>query len=133
MDFERIVFTFGNLVKLGSSLVTPPIFRFLFLMGDADGFMGQIANRFALIFKASAAIIAIDFLLTVIWLPIGVSKTYGFRSAEFVFKTRYNGTGAVSSFLLFSLPVTKRKTDVDVVDRVKLGTGSCRSYLLRGF
>ncbi|GAA5889539.1 hypothetical protein JCM8208_001054 [Rhodotorula glutinis] len=51
-------------------------------------------RRFAWIFKASAIIIALDFLLTVIWLPIGVSQTYGFQSAEFVFKKFYNGAGA---------------------------------------
>ncbi|KAM0788913.1 hypothetical protein ACM66B_002992 [Microbotryomycetes sp. NB124-2] len=51
-------------------------------------------RRFAWIFKASAIIIATDFLLTVIWLPIGVSRTYGFQSAKFVFTERYNGTGA---------------------------------------
>ncbi|KAK4057896.1 hypothetical protein OIO90_001115 [Microbotryomycetes sp. JL221] len=51
-------------------------------------------RRFAWIFKASAAIIALDFLLTVIWLPIGVSRTYGFQSAKWVFTERYNGTGA---------------------------------------
>lgn len=55
-------------------------------------------NRFSLIFKASALIIAIDFLLTVIWLPIGVSKTYGFQSAAFVFKSTFNGTGAGKSW-----------------------------------
>lgn len=51
-------------------------------------------NKFSLIFKASALIIAIDFILTVIWLPIGVSQTYGFQSANFVFRTTFNGTGA---------------------------------------
>ncbi|GAA6046327.1 hypothetical protein JCM3770_004865 [Rhodotorula araucariae] len=51
-------------------------------------------RRFAWIFKASAIIIALDFLLTVIWLPIGVSRTYGFQSAEWVFTKYYNGAGA---------------------------------------
>ncbi|KAK4702748.1 translation initiation factor 5B, partial [Phenoliferia sp. Uapishka_3] len=51
-------------------------------------------NRFSLIFKASALIIFIDFALTVIWLPIGVSKTYGFQTKEFVFTKVYNGSGA---------------------------------------
>ncbi|KAK4701399.1 hypothetical protein P7C70_g4832, partial [Phenoliferia sp. Uapishka_3] len=51
-------------------------------------------NRFSLIFKASAVIILLDFFLTIIWLPIGVSKTYGFQTKEFVFTTVYNGTGA---------------------------------------
>jgi translation initiation factor 5B len=36
----------------------------------------------------------LDFLLNLIWLPIGVSRTYGFRSAKDVFTLKYNGTGA---------------------------------------
>lgn len=35
----------------------------------------------------------LDWLLTLIWLPIGVSKTYGFQSGSF-FTEYYNGTGA---------------------------------------
>jgi len=45
-------------------------------------------------FKFSIFIIVVDFLLCLIWLPIGVSKTYGFRSAADVFTMTYNGTGA---------------------------------------
>lgn len=37
------------------------------------------------IFKFSVALLMLDFLLCLIWLPIGVSKTYGFRSASEVF------------------------------------------------
>ena len=37
------------------------------------------------IFKFGIAIMMLDFLLCVIWLPIGVSNTYGFRSAKDVF------------------------------------------------
>ncbi|GAA6004927.1 hypothetical protein JCM10207_008454 [Rhodosporidiobolus poonsookiae] len=55
-------------------------------------------KRFAWIFKASALIIALDFVLTCIWLPIGVSQTYGFQSAEFVFTKYYNGSGAPDSW-----------------------------------
>ncbi|KAI5477323.1 amino acid transmembrane transporter [Pseudohyphozyma bogoriensis] len=55
-------------------------------------------KNFSWIFKASAFIIALDFLLTVIWLPIGVSKTYGFQNAKFVFTEVYNGTGASSGW-----------------------------------
>lgn len=36
----------------------------------------------------------LDFFLCLIWLPIGVSRTYGFRSASEVFTMTYNGTGA---------------------------------------
>ncbi|KAI0056628.1 amino acid transporter [Artomyces pyxidatus] len=44
--------------------------------------------------KFSVAIIIVDFLLNVIWLPIAVHNTYGFRSAKDVFTMTYNGTGA---------------------------------------
>lgn len=40
---------------------------------------------YSAVFKFSVALYAVDFLLCVIWLPIGVSKTYGFRSAKDVF------------------------------------------------
>jgi translation initiation factor 5B len=46
------------------------------------------------IFKFSVALLMLDFFLCLIWLPIGVSKTYGFRSASDVFTMTYNGTGA---------------------------------------
>lgn len=46
------------------------------------------------IFKFGIFIMMLDFFLCVIWLPIGVSRTYGFRSAKDVFTMTYNGTGA---------------------------------------
>ncbi|KAF8325467.1 amino acid/polyamine transporter I [Cantharellus anzutake] len=46
------------------------------------------------VFKFSLGLMAVDFLLNMIWLPIGVVKTYGFRSAHDAFLTTYNGTGA---------------------------------------
>lgn len=49
---------------------------------------------YSAIFKFSIALIMLDFLLCLIWLPIGVSRTYGFRSAKDVFTMTYNGTGA---------------------------------------
>nr|GAT54735.1 gamma-aminobutyric acid transporter [Mycena chlorophos] len=49
---------------------------------------------YSAIFRFSVFLIMVDFLLCVIWLPIGVSKTYGFRSAKDVFTMTYNGTGA---------------------------------------
>jgi len=36
----------------------------------------------------------LDFFLNIIWLPIAVSKTYGFQDASFVFTQTYNETGA---------------------------------------
>ena len=43
------------------------------------------------VFRAGVIVITIDILLNFIWLPIGVSKTYGFQSAEFVFTSTFNG------------------------------------------
>jgi len=40
---------------------------------------------YSAIFKFSVFLMMLDFFLCVIWLPIGVSKTYGFRSAKDVF------------------------------------------------
>jgi translation initiation factor 5B len=42
------------------------------------------------VFKFSVGIMMLDFLLCLIWLPIGVSKTYGFRSASDVFTMTCN-------------------------------------------
>jgi len=49
---------------------------------------------FSWFFKFSVGWAIFDFLLMVIWLPIGVSRSYGFRSASDVFTMTYNGTGA---------------------------------------
>lgn len=46
------------------------------------------------IFRVATGIIMLDFFLNITWLPIAVSKTYGFQSAEFVFTQTYNQTGA---------------------------------------
>ncbi|KAI5116859.1 hypothetical protein M0805_009169 [Coniferiporia weirii] len=51
-------------------------------------------RMYSMVFKFSILIMMIDFLLCLIWLPIGVSKTYGFRSANDAFLLTYNGTGA---------------------------------------
>lgn len=40
---------------------------------------------YSMIFRFSIGLMMVDFLLCLIWLPIGVSKTYGFRSAQEVF------------------------------------------------
>lgn len=42
-------------------------------------------RMYSAVFKFSIALYMLDFFLCVIWLPIGVSKTYGFRSAKEVF------------------------------------------------
>ena len=40
---------------------------------------------YSAVFRISVVIYMVDFLLCVIWLPVGVHKTYGFRSAKDVF------------------------------------------------
>ena len=40
---------------------------------------------YSAVFRFSIFIIMLDFFLCLIWLPIGVSNTYGFRSAKDVF------------------------------------------------
>ncbi|KAH9832754.1 Amino acid permease [Teratosphaeria destructans] len=46
------------------------------------------------IFRIATGIILLDFFLNIIWLPIAVSKTYGFQDASYVFTQTYNETGA---------------------------------------
>jgi amino acid transporter len=48
-------------------------------------------RMYSWVFRAGFIVITIDMVLNFIWLPIGVSKTYGFQSAEFVFTSTYNG------------------------------------------
>lgn len=51
-------------------------------------------STYSKIFRIATYIILLDFLLNMIWLPIGVSKTYGFQDAKYVFTQTYNETGA---------------------------------------
>jgi amino acid transporter len=48
-------------------------------------------RSYAWVFRTGVIVITLDMLLNFIWLPIGVSRTYGFQSAEFVFTSTYNG------------------------------------------
>ncbi|KAL1974964.1 hypothetical protein VTN31DRAFT_5168 [Thermomyces dupontii] len=49
---------------------------------------------FRYVFYISSAFVLLDFFLNIIWLPIGTAKTWGFRTANEAFLSRYNGTGA---------------------------------------
>jgi amino acid transporter len=53
-----------------------------------------VARTFKYIFYISSFFVLLDFLLNIIWLPIGVANTIGFRTASEAFMTTYNGTGA---------------------------------------
>ncbi|KAJ7083476.1 amino acid/polyamine transporter I [Mycena epipterygia] len=48
---------------------------------------------FATTFRVTVVLLLLDLFLSLVWLPIGVSRTYGFRSAKEVFTGRNNGTG----------------------------------------
>ncbi|BGO90710.1 hypothetical protein NBRC10512_000650 [Rhodotorula toruloides] len=91
-------------------------------------------RRFAWIFKASALIIAVDFLLTVIWLPVGVSKTYGFQSAKWVFTEYYNGSGApdVWNFMLVYLSTSGVLTGFDASGHIAEETKNASVASARG-
>ncbi|OTA05638.1 amino acid permease PotE [Trichoderma parareesei] len=49
---------------------------------------------FKWIFYLSTGFVLLDFVLNMIWLPIGTAHTLGFRTAHEAFMTTYNGTGA---------------------------------------
>jgi amino acid transporter len=49
---------------------------------------------FRFVFYLSSAMVMLDFVLNIIWLPIGAHDTWGFRSAHEAFMSTYNGTGA---------------------------------------
>jgi amino acid transporter len=51
-------------------------------------------RSFKWIFRIATFVIMLDFFLNIIWLPIAVSKSYGFQSAKFVFTETANNTGA---------------------------------------
>lgn len=53
-----------------------------------------LARVFKYIFWFSTGAVFLDFILNVIWLPVGAHNTYGLRTAQEAFMTTYNGTGA---------------------------------------
>ncbi|KAL8279487.1 hypothetical protein RQP46_008049 [Phenoliferia psychrophenolica] len=50
-------------------------------------------KHFSRLFRFTIGLLFLDFFLSIVWLPIGVSRTYGFRTAKEVFTSRANGTG----------------------------------------
>lgn len=53
-----------------------------------------LAKYFRFVFYLSSTMVLLDFVLNIIWLPIGAHDTWGFRSAHEAFMSTYNGTGA---------------------------------------
>ncbi|KAJ5538680.1 hypothetical protein N7513_006624 [Penicillium frequentans] len=63
----------------------------LFFLGVATSLNFLPSHMYSWVFRTGVIVIAFDMLLNFIWLPIGVSQTYGFQSAEYVFTSTYNG------------------------------------------
>lgn len=74
-----------------------------------------------------------DWVLTLIWLPIGVSKTYGFQDASF-FTEYYNGTGAPTgwNWLLSFLFTSGVLTGFDAAGHVAEETKNASVTAARG-
>ncbi|KAK4505293.1 hypothetical protein PRZ48_003256 [Zasmidium cellare] len=51
-------------------------------------------STYKTVFRIATGLIVLDFVMNIIWLPIAVSKTYGFQDAKYVFTQTYNETGA---------------------------------------
>ncbi|KAH3308060.1 hypothetical protein KXV87_007220 [Aspergillus fumigatus] len=66
-----------------------------FLATDSFGVANYAISH--VVFPAGFIVVVIDILLNRIWLPIGVSKTYGFRPAQYGFTSTYNGGGMAPS------------------------------------
>ncbi|BFZ57096.1 hypothetical protein PYCC9005_004146 [Savitreella phatthalungensis] len=64
------------------------------LLAVAMGIQYLPPKTYKYVFRVASAVVLLDFILNIIWFPIAVSKTYGFRSAHDAFLTQYNGTGA---------------------------------------
>ncbi|KAK2462762.1 hypothetical protein APHAL10511_005280, partial [Amanita phalloides] len=89
---------------------------------------------YSTIFKISVALLFVDFLLCLIWLPIGASKTYGLRSAKEVFTQTYNGTGAPAgwNWLLSLLFTAGTMTGFDASGHIAEETKNARIVAGKG-
>lgn len=91
------------------------------------------AKAFRWVFFVTAGVMLTDWLLTLIWLPIGVSKTYGFQDASF-FTEYYNGTGAPTgwNWLLSFLFTSGVLTGFDAAGHVAEETKNASVTAARG-
>ncbi|KAI9739217.1 MAG: hypothetical protein M1834_007430 [Cirrosporium novae-zelandiae] len=51
-------------------------------------------RMFRWVFYISSMMVLLDFILNLIWFPIGTANTWGFRTSHEAFMSTYNGTGA---------------------------------------
>jgi translation initiation factor 5B len=55
-------------------------------------------RAYSWVFKGSMLLMAVDFVICLVWLPIGASRTYGIRTAAEALLTTHNGTGHVAGW-----------------------------------
>lgn len=79
-----------------------------------------LAVAYKWIFRLTVWIIMLDFVMTMIWLPIGVARTYGFQNADWVFREYYNGTGAVGHVFRFPVREVFSWVSVSAARRMEL-------------
>lgn len=58
-------------------------------------------KAYSWVFKGSMILMALDFVICLIWLPIGAARSYGIRSASEALLTTHNGTGHVAGWNWF--------------------------------
>lgn len=90
-------------------------------------------KAFRWVFFITAGVMLTDWVLTLIWLPIGVSQTYGFQDASF-FTEYYNGTGAPTgwNWLLSFLFTSGVLTGFDAAGHVAEETKNASITAARG-
>ncbi|KAF8972773.1 amino acid transporter [Flammula alnicola] len=91
-------------------------------------------RMYSVFFRLSVLLMMLDFFLCLIWLPIGVSKTYGFRSAKEVFTMTNNGTGAPAgwNWILSFLFTTWTMTGFDASGHIAEETKNARIIASKG-
>ncbi|KAE8543712.1 hypothetical protein D1P53_000428 [Cryptococcus gattii VGV] len=91
-------------------------------------------KSYSWVFKGSMALMAVDFVLNLTWLPVRVHMTYGFRSAKEVFTSQYNGTGAPAgwNWMLCFLVAAASITGFDASGHISEETKSASTKSARG-
>ncbi|KAL5508585.1 hypothetical protein ACEPAH_6204 [Sanghuangporus vaninii] len=89
---------------------------------------------YSTVFRLSMFIMMADFLLCVIWFPIAVSDSYGFRSAKEVFTSTYNGTCAPAgwNWILSFLFTAGTLTGFDASGHIAEETKNAKIVAARG-
>jgi len=90
----------------------------LFILAIAINYLPP--KLYSIVFRIAIGVMMLDFLLCLIWLPIGVSRTYGFRSAREVF------TGmCMSSPRTLDTPSLMSRSKITELAPLLDGIGSC--------